>query len=486
MGFLTFFAELLKNDPFLKYDFIFLTIFAVFIAVFLYSRKENLKKEGLLLLYKANWGIKLIDYIGKKAPKTFHVLSYVSITIGYFLMAAMIYLLGWIVYLYTNPTFVQTIKIPPLLPLVPYLPQIFKLDFLPPFYFTYWILIIAIIAITHEFAHGIFAAHNKVKIKSTGFGFFPFFLPVFLAAFVEPDEKTMNKKSKFSQLAILSAGTFANLLTAILFFGILWIFFSLAFTQSGIVFDTYPYATIGISGITMINGIVLDNPTYEKIINLTNDKGFNKIDMQGQNFVAKKSFLEQQKNNEGNLILYYDGPAINAELESTILKINDVKIKNIDELRTELEKYSPGDKVTLNVIGRDGGDYNRDIVLGENPKDKNRAWLGIGFSNQIRSGIIGTVYSTLSFREQHIYYQPTFGASGFIYDLLWWIILISASVALVNMLPVGIFDGGRFFYLTVLAITGKEKIAKRAFAWTTYSILAVFVILMLLWVFLFF
>ena len=39
-----------------------------------------------------------------------------------------------------------------------------------------------------------FAVYNKIKVKTTGFGFFPFFLPVFLAAFVELDEKKMAKK----------------------------------------------------------------------------------------------------------------------------------------------------------------------------------------------------------------------------------------------------------------------------------------------------
>jgi len=470
----------------LIYDLAFLAIFVAFVSVFLYSRRKNLKREGLLILYKAAWGIKLINYIGKKAPRTFHVLSYISITVGYVLMVGMFYLLGRIVYLYTIPSFVQTIKIPPLLPLVPYLPQIFKLDFLPPFYFTYWIIIIAIIAITHEFAHGIFAAHNNIKTKSTGFGFFPFFLPIFLAAFVELDEKTMAKKSKFSQLAILSAGTFANLLTAILFFGVLWIFFSFAFTTSGVIFDTYPYTVVEVSSIAMINGLALHNPTYQKILDLSNEEGFNKIKVNEQDYITKKSFLERQKDNEENLVLYYDAPAINAELESVILKINGFEINNIDDLRDELLKYSPGEKITLNVLGDDGEDYNRDIVLGENPENSDKAWLGIGFSNQVRPGVMGKIFSTLSFKEQHIYYKPSFGASEFIYDLLWWLILISISVALINMLPVGIFDGGRFFYLTVLAITGKEKIAKNLFALSTYLILAIFLILMLLWAFLFF
>ena len=369
-----------------------------------------------------------------------------------------------------------------MLPLFPYLTEIPSLSFLPPFNFTYWIVIIAIIAITHEMAHGIFAAHNNVKTKSTGFGFFPFFLPIFLAAFVELDEKTMAKKSKFSQLAILSAGTFANILTAILFFGVIWIFFSLAFAPSGVIFNEYAYAPVAISAISSVNGIQLENNDFEEFVSLLNKTDSNKIKVEEEKYVGV-GFLT---NTNEYVKLYYDSPAINAGLESVILEINGEEIKNIDNLRNELLKYSPGETITLNVLGDDGEDYNRDLVLGENPGNSDKAWLGIGFSNQVRPGVMGKIFSTLSLKKQHIYYKPLFGASEFIYDLLWWLILISISVALINMLPVGIFDGGRFFYLTVLAITGKEKIAKNLFALSTYLILAVFLILMLLWAFLFF
>ena len=155
---------------FIIYDIAFLIIFVICLSIFLYTRKKNLKKEGWLLLYKASWGIKLINYIGKKYKKTLRVLSYISIIIGFFLMAIMVYLFGKILWVYLfSPEIVRTIKIPPIMPLIPYLPRVFNLDFLPPFYFIYWIIIIAIIAIPHELAHGIYSAYNKVKIKKTGF-----------------------------------------------------------------------------------------------------------------------------------------------------------------------------------------------------------------------------------------------------------------------------------------------------------------------------
>jgi membrane-associated protease RseP (regulator of RpoE activity) len=86
------------------------------------------------------------------------------------------------------------------------------------------------------------------------------------------------------------------------------------------------------------------------------------------------------------------------------------------------------------------------------------------------------------FKEAHVYYIPKYEMlSTFIYNLLWWILLISISVAIVNMLPVGIFDGGRFFYLTVLGITKSEKFAKKAFAFLTYLFLFIVIGLMIMW-----
>ena len=246
---------------------------------------------------------------------------------GYILMAGGFYLIYTIVKVYLfNPSIVRAIKIPPILPLVPYLPQVFKLDFLPPFYFTYWIVILAIIAITHEMAHGIFAAYDKVKIKTTGFGFFPFFLPIFLAAFVELDEKKMAKKSKFKQMVILSAGTFANVLTAIFFFIILLIFFSLAFSASGVVYDSYATSTITIAGISSVNGINISNATYERVIGLTDEGGLNEVDVGGMEYLVTRDTLENQKEHNGQLVVYNSAPAIKENLSSVILEINGVKI----------------------------------------------------------------------------------------------------------------------------------------------------------------
>jgi len=199
---------------FFIYDISFLILFSLVVGIFLWKRKKNLKREGIMYLYRTQVGVKIINYIGKKYKRTLRVMSFLAVISGYALMMSMIYFLGKLMYIYFFlPDVVRAIKIPPLMPLIPYLPSLFKVDFLPPFYFTYWIIAIACIAVFHEFAHGIIAKRYGVKIKTTGFGF----LGPFLAAFVEPDEKQMQKKTKFQQIAVLSAGTFINLILFICF-----------------------------------------------------------------------------------------------------------------------------------------------------------------------------------------------------------------------------------------------------------------------------
>lgn len=470
---------------FLIYDLIFLGAFLIFVSIFLYTRKHNLKKEGLLFLYKTTWGIKLINYLGTKHKKTLRVLSYISVFTGYLLMAGGLYLIYTVMKIYIfSPEIVRAIKIPPVIPLVPYLPQVFKLEFLPPFYFTYWIIILAIVAITHEMAHGIFAAYEKVKVKKTGFGFFPWFLPIFLAAFVELDEKRMAKKEKFPQLTILSAGTFANIITAILFLLVLFGFFSLAFSASGVVFDSYATTAISVSGISMINGISLNNAPYEKIIELSKEDGFNEMTFMSKTYLVTRDVLESQKENEGSIFVFNDAPAIRANLSSIITGINGVKVDSVDKLVEEISKYSPGEKI--NITEKTEERFSeKELVLEENPNRPGVAWLGIGFFSRDRGGFFGKLVGGIaSFKNPNVYYEPKIdGISIFIYNLLWWIVIISISVAFINMLPVGIFDGGRFFYLTVLAATKSEKIAKRAFAFSTYLFLFLLLLLMIFWLF---
>ncbi len=460
------------------WDLMLLGIFLVLITTFLFIERKKIKREGLLFLYHTQWGVKLIERIGKKYEKPLKILSYVSVVMGYLLMILMIYFFVKILIVYLfQADVVRAIKLPPIAPLIPYLPQIFKLSWLPPFYFSYWVLILAIVAIPHEFFHGIFAKIAKIKVKSTGFGFFPFFFPIFPAAFVSPDEKQLNKAKKFDQMAVLSAGTFANVLTAIVGIALMVGIFAMFFSPTGVVYNDYAYGVVNPNSITSINGVNLTNTTYDKVLNFNISGAQNKIVVGNVTFVGVKGF-----SSGGEVALYYDSPAIENNLSGAITKIDGKQVTSLDELSSIISSHNVGDNVTVSTFdGRENSE--KTIQLQSSPEGK--PWIGITFLTQENSGILGFLSMPQSYGNSYVINSTVYFASSpitkFIYDFFWWLVLISFSVALVNMLPVGIFDGGRFFYLTVFAITRSEKVAEKSFKILTAIFIGLLVLLMFFW-----
>ena len=451
-----------------------------------------------MYLYRTRVGIKFIDYIGTKYKKFLTVYAFLGVVFGYLLMASMIWFLYKLLEVYLfNPDIVRAIKIPPLMPLIPYLPEAFSVSFLPPFYFTYWIISIAVIALFHEFAHGIIARRYNIRILTTGFGF----LGPFLAAFVEPDEKEMEDKPKYQQLAVLSAGVFTNLILAVLFFLLLSVFFLYAYVPAGAIFNTYTPGVVEIAGIGMIGGKMVNDNSVDGILKLiednnledslilgdsSNDLKLTEVIVNGEKYYTNIDNLEFQLENpvvEGKIALFGDFPAINAGLRGAIIGIDDKKVSDMKDLGNILKDYEVGDEVTITT--KEGNEILEfDLVLSEYPNDPERAIIGINLATQSNERILGKITEFFNFfKEEGTKYEARFNPELilFIYNLIWWLALINLSVALVNMWPVAIFDGGRFFMLTVWAITGSEKFAMRAFKLVTYLILASLALLMVGW-----
>lgn len=472
-------------SSFVIYDLMFLAIFSVALGIFFYKRKANFKIEGIAYLYRTKLGIKFIEWTSKKFPKTLRRMQYIVIASGYVLMSAMIYLLVKFSLLYlSSPIAAKALKVPVIIPLVPYLPELFNLDFLPPFYFTYWIIILAIIAIPHEFAHGIFARLKKIKIHSTGFGFLRFFkLPTpFLLAFVEQDEKDMEKASKRDQLAVLAAGTFANVIFTVIFGIIFWLFFISAFTPAGVIFTSYAEDAIPLSAIEKVNGIAVASPSeIPSILNL-DEKAVN---IEIQNFSFYASPLSVKNAVEGglqNLVVTLDSPAYRAELSGAITEIDGEKITNYGKLREIIYNRSPGESITITTLQSENQEKVQTVELGN---FRGRAFLGIGVRELPLNGVLGWLYQGIAnIKDPYVYYESSLGDLGwFIYHMLWWTVLIGISVALFNMLPFGLLDGGRFFYLTVWGITRNKKAGEVAFKVSNYIGLLLLVALMLKWIF---
>ena len=467
---------------FFYYDISFLVIFCLIVGIFLYRNKKKLQIESkVFILYRTKVGLKIIEKLSKIIPSEF--LSTVIIASGYLMMVSALYLLYISIKAFAGMIIVP--NVPPLMPLIPYVTTIFKTPFLPPFYFTYWIITICIIAVVHEFAHGIFARFYGVKLKATGFGF----LGPLLAAFVELDEKQMAKKKIKAQLAILSAGSFANLIFAVIFFLLMQLFFSATFIQSGVLMPDLNVAGVVIPSYSLvqINTSSIGDFNLTKTSEMMKEKNLTELKITAENksyFLTPDLALIQeaiQKINKKELdeiIFYEDSPAYNAKIKGVIQEINYIKIKNYSEFDKVMLTLKPNETIKLRT-----SEGNYTINLTEYPDNSSRGYLGLGFPIDQKGSVVSNIIKTLTGRKDSYTYFTSSSIAVFIYNLLLWITLINFSVMIMNMLPFSIFDGGRFFYLTALALTKSKKKAFTAFKVASMIVLLMLLGTMVVWLF---
>lgn len=248
-----------------------------------------------------------MDKIAKRFPKLLFVFGYFGIFVGF---VGMIFTFGFIIWAAYRLLFVPKAEAV----LAPVLPGITISDKLPVLSFWHWIIAILIVAVIHEFSHGVYARLRNIKIKSSGFAF----LGPILAAFVEPDEKQLKKKSIRDQLLVFSAGPFSNILLGVV------IFLILGFVLMPVV-----------AGMVQVNGIIISD------VNQT-------LPIAESGLVAGSSIQE------------IDG-----------VKVDDVKV-----LTNFLNKKKPGD--TVEIKANNSYYY---VNLSSHPENKSKAILGVTFSN---------------------------------------------------------------------------------------------------------
>lgn len=194
----------------MDFQYVLLVAFVVLMIVFSWLQRKNITLQGVFpLLYFVMWRTQrvngLMDRIAKAAPRFWKWFFGAGIVAGFLGMALIVFeLVKNTVLLFTAPGAAPGIQ--------PVLPFEAKGVFFVPF--VYWILSIFIIAVLHEFCHGIAARVHRVPVKSSGLAFLGVVVPVVPAAFVEPDEVYLQKQSNFKQLSVFAAGPFANLVSA--------------------------------------------------------------------------------------------------------------------------------------------------------------------------------------------------------------------------------------------------------------------------------
>ena len=447
------------------YDVAFLALFVVAISYFLKKHDKTLDKEGWMYMYRTQWAVNLINYIGTKYRKILSPLRYLIVAVGYLLMAGILYLFGLTVFKYiTDPLISEMIKAPPVAPLIPYFPQLFGMQsFFPNFYFTYFLIAIAIVAFVHEFSHGIFMKFSKIKIKSTGI----VFLGPILGAFVEEDKRSFDSKGKFNRLSVLGAGVFANLVTGLIFLLLAWGLFHAAYSSNGYMMTDYASTIIPTASILNITNY------SESLLSINSTEG-NYLWPKNTDFMQTENYTK----------VYLDSPAIQKGIEGNIILFNGEKIQNRDSLYDSFDSLKPGDQLILKTVLDDGRENYYGVTLAEHPLDKEKAFLGIrGGGIEPKASLKEfSIYSlVLYLKGSAVDYQPKYSFFGFLFVLLWWVAIINFLVALFNMLPLGILDGGQFFYVTVLSITGSEKWAKRTYTFLGKIIFLAFIAIMAVW-----
>lgn len=177
---------------------------AILVLVFLNRRKFQFYFK-LIAICKTAWGISFMDRIASRHREMVKLLGYVGIGAGFLSMLFIVFILVQSVFvLLTVPDAASPIS--PVLPgvRIPGVPSEF---FVP---FVQGIIAIFLIAVVHEFAHGIVARAHNVRVKSSG----PAIIGPVFAAFVELDDAQLKKKDDVVNYSIFAAGTFSNLVLA--------------------------------------------------------------------------------------------------------------------------------------------------------------------------------------------------------------------------------------------------------------------------------
>lgn len=260
------------------------------------------------VMYRTKFGLKAMDWLAKNARPVIKFLGTIGIAIGFL---GMVFIAVTLVI--TSVNLFITPEAPPGAQLV--LPV--KSENGPIFYvpIEFWIISIFIIAIVHEYAHGVVARAYRIRVKSSGFAFLGAIVPIIPAAFVEPDEKSMQKRPLKQQLAVFGAGPFSNVLLAFICLGIL-------------IFALAPAANSMTEGL----GITVTDFTHE-------------------GSAAKAAGMQQ-----GELITMVDNR----------------EVRTVEDLRAALEDKRPGQQLSVET---GMGIYH--LTLGENPEDPEKPYLGV-------------------------------------------------------------------------------------------------------------
>lgn len=354
------------------------------------------------LIIKTEKGVSLLDSISKTwiARKS----GWIFIIFLPILAAITIYFtLSSIINIFSNPAVGQVIReLGPAINLPwpginPYLPIVYG-----------WIALF-VGMIVHEVAHGVQARVAGVPVKFVGI-ILLIFLPI--GAFVELDDKELEKAGLKKSTKSLAAGPGTNFVTSVVSLALLLL--------------------IASSLQPIVDGVLITQM----------DK---------------------------------DGPAYNAGIMpgDIIISINGQTTNTLESFVRVIEPYyRPGENLTLTIVRDQARILNFTFTLGVNPENKSRGYMGIynylsfrdvleGYNSVIfrfpsREVMLYMVIPTLPWASASIpfsemlykyYYSTSFLGTNYHYimNLLYWIWFLNFNLAIFNALPIYPLDGGIVF-----------------------------------------
>ncbi|MBI4146117.1 site-2 protease family protein [Candidatus Woesearchaeota archaeon] len=263
-------------------------VFAVFLGLFLWQKRRFVELQGVfpflyVVMYRSSFGLKGMSWLARRFPRFLGFLGDVSIVVGFVGMIAIVIQLVW----NTFELLVSPAAAPGIQPVLPF--EAKGVFFVP---FAYWIVSIFLLALVHEFSHGVLANVHKMRVKSSGFAFLGILLPIVPAAFVEPDEKVVQRRPARQQLAVFAAGPFSNGLFALLALGLFFAIapvISAAFVSSGVelssVAEDGPAFVAGLRDgaiLTGLDGVLLVSPQNLSFV-LSSKRPGDSVDVQTRN-----------------------------------------------------------------------------------------------------------------------------------------------------------------------------------------------------------
>lgn len=380
-------------------DLISIILFVIIISIILYKNRQKVFLQKIIypflyvILYKTKFGLRFMEKTAKKYGSLIKFFGYIATGLGFVGMVYISYsILSIIIKFLLSPKTVET-GFTLVLPGT----NIPGIGFLS---FGHWLIAIFVLAVVHEFSHGIVSEAWKIKVKSSGFAFFAVLIPIIPAAFVEPNEKVVRKQPDIVQYSIFAAGPISNIALALVF-------------------------------LLIISFVI--NPIESRI---TEPIGFS-VNIED-----------------------YDLPAAKAGLESGII-IDSFNGRKITDAKHFSEKMyycsTPNMDITLG-----SGEDTYKITTTTHPENSEKGFIGVtDIKNEIRV------------KEKYKKFQGIF---FWFKDLFKWLFLLNLFVGLINLLPLGIVDGGRMLQVFLHSTIKDKNKANKIWGFISFLFLLLLII----------